>query len=61
MAHVDMTIRGHAMRIPTPGYLSDPQLLAVRAHRSRLHFAHSDMSGYSVFEEASYWGIEAAK
>ena len=36
-------------------------LLALRRHRSRLHFAHSDLSGYSVFEEAVYWGVEAAK
>jgi twin-arginine translocation pathway signal len=58
---VEISIRAHAMRIPLPGYLDDPQLAAVRAHRSRLHFAHSDMSGYSVFEEAAYWGVEAAR
>ena len=58
---VDIGIRAHAMRIPRPGYLDDAQLAAVRAHRSRLHFAHSDLSGYSVFEEAAFWGGEAAR
>ena len=58
---VDIGIRAHAMRIPRPGYLDDAQLAAVRAHRSRLHFAHSDLSGYSVFEEAAFWGVEAAQ
>ena len=58
---VDIGIRAHAMRIPRPGYLDDAQLAAVRAHRSRLHFAHSDLSGYSVFEEAAFWGVEAAR
>lgn len=58
---VDITVRAHAMRIPLPGYLDDAQLRALRAHRSRLHFAHSDLSGYSVFEEAAYWGITAAR
>lgn len=58
---VDINIRAHAMRIPRPGYLDDAQLAAVRAHRSRLLFAHSDLGGYSVFEEAAFWGVEAAR
>lgn len=59
--HVDITVRGHAMSVPKVGYLSDPHLLQLRQHQSRLYFAHSDLSGYSVFEEAAYWGVEAAK
>lgn len=58
---VDIMVRGHAMSVPQVGYLSRHSLLKLRAHHSRLVFAHSDLSGYSVFEEASYWGIEAAK
>ena len=58
---VDIGIRAHAMRIPRPGYLDDAQLAAVRTHRSRLHFAHSDLSGYSVFEEAAFWGVKVAQ
>ena len=56
-----LTLRGHAMAVPQPGYLSNPGLLALRNHHSRLHFAHSDLSGFSIFEEASYWGMQAAE
>lgn len=59
--HADITLRAHAMSIPRPGYLSSPALHALRRHDSAVVFAHSDLSGYSVFEEAAYWGIEAAK
>jgi hypothetical protein len=55
-----LTLRGHAMAVPQPGYLSNQGLLALRNHHSRLHFAHSDLSGFSIFEEASYWGMQAA-
>lgn len=56
---VHLTLRGHAMSIPHPGYLD--RLATLRAHHSRLTFAHTDMSGYSVFEEAVYWGAQAAR
>lgn len=59
--NVDITVRAHAMSVPKIGYLSRPDLLSLRQHRSRLLFAHSDLSGYSVFEEAVYWGVAAAK
>lgn len=59
--HVDITLRGHAMSIPRPGYLSAPLTGRLRQHRSNLLFAHSDLSSYSVFEEAVYWGVEAAR
>lgn len=59
--HVDISVRAHAMAVPKVGYLSDETLLALRQHSSKLLFAHSDLSGYSVFEEAAYWGIQAAK
>ena len=61
VAHIGITIRAHAMSVPSAGYLTQPTLLALRRHQSRLHFAHSDLSGYSVFEEAAWWGVEAAK
>ena len=61
VAHVDMSVRGHAMSVPKVGYLTDNKLLKLRQHHSRLLFAHSDLSSYSVFEEAVYWGVEAAK
>ncbi|MDO9438849.1 NAD(P)-binding protein [Hydrogenophaga sp.] len=60
----ELTVHGHAMAVPTMGFLQEP--LARRARESSaahggIVFAHSDLSGYSVFEEASYWGIRAAR
>ena len=43
---------GHAMSIPVPGTRSDPARTALRQARGRLRFAHADLAGYSVFEEA---------
>ena len=60
LTDVNITVRGHAMASPHPGYLSNQGLLALREGGSRLLFAHSDLSGYSVFEEAAWWGYQAA-
>ncbi|WP_373740289.1 FAD-dependent oxidoreductase [Neisseria sp.] len=59
--HVDITVRGHGMAVPKAGYLSDKVLEKLRNRLDGLLFAHSDLSGYSVFEEALYWGVEAAR
>lgn len=56
-----LTLRGHAMAVPQPGYLSNQGLQALRTNSSRLQFAHSDLSGFSIFEEACYWGKQAAE
>lgn len=61
MRAVELTLRGHAMAIPRPGYLDNPGLRALRAADGRILFAHGDLSGYSVFEEAAWWGDQAAK
>ena len=58
---VVITVRGHAMATPTPGSLANPGLAALREADGRLLFAHSDLSGYSVFEEAVWWGDRAAR
>ena len=61
----ELTVHGHAMAIPSPGFLGNA--VVQRARRSlddpaaTLLFAHSDLSGYSVFEEAAYWGTQAAR
>lgn len=60
----ELTVHGHAMATPCPGFLSDKVIARARAHNNDkrgLSFAHSDLSGYSVFEEASYWGVQAAQ
>lgn len=58
--HTDIAVRAHAMATPVPGFLDNPALAALRRHSSRLVFAHSDLSGYSVFEEACWHGVQAA-
>ena len=51
-----ITLRAHAMAVPSPGYLANPGLRALREADGPLQFAHADLSGYSVFEEAAWWG-----
>lgn len=57
---IDITIRGHAMASPLCGFLSNNGVTALRAADDKILFAHSDLSGYSVFEEAAWWGYQAA-
>ena len=54
---VDITVRGHGMAIPTPGFLARR---ALRNTDGPLYFAHADLSGMSLFEEAAWWGYQAA-
>jgi monoamine oxidase len=51
---------GHAMSIPTPGLRGSKALAALNEARGRVVFAHADLAGYSVFEEAYTAGVEAA-
>jgi hypothetical protein len=54
LAQIDLTRHGHAMSIPAPGVRGSAALtaLAEAGGTPRLHWAHSDLAGYSVFEEA---------
>ncbi|MFO1218396.1 MAG: FAD-dependent oxidoreductase [Burkholderiaceae bacterium] len=56
---VDLMRHGHAMSIPVPGLRSHAALPALAALRGPLAFAHADLSGYSVFEEAFAHGTRA--
>ncbi len=58
---VDITLRGHAMASPAPGTLANEGLRALRESDGRILHAHADLSGYSVFEEAAWWGWRAAE
>jgi len=49
------------MATPVPGSLGNAGLAALRAADGPVLFAHSDLSGYSVFEEAVWWGEQAAR
>ncbi len=63
LKQVDLMRYGHAMSVPVPGLRSSAALRALAApnvtNHARIHFAHSDLSAYSVFEEALYQGTRA--
>ena len=52
LLQADLFRHGHAMAIPTPGLRGGAALAAVPECARRVSFAHADLSGYSVFEEA---------
>lgn len=58
---MDLMRYGHAMSIPAPGIRGHAALAALGAPQGRLHFAHSDLSAYSVLEEAFTHGVRAAR
>jgi predicted NAD/FAD-dependent oxidoreductase len=57
---MDLMRWGHGMVMPVPGLRSHPALQALWRTQGRIHFAHSDLSAYSVFEEAHAHGVRAA-
>ncbi|MDQ6683703.1 MAG: FAD-dependent oxidoreductase, partial [Pseudomonadota bacterium] len=61
LERVDLMRYGHAMSVPTPGRRSSPALRALAEDEGRVQFAHSDLSAYSVFEEALYHGMRAGR
>lgn len=61
VSRIDIFRFGHAMRRPHPGRLWDGRREALaNARLGRLHLAHSDLSGLSLFEEAFAQGQAAA-
>jgi hypothetical protein len=61
VSRVDIMRFGHAMVRPTPGLLSNPVWRALQDGQDRLFYAHSDLSGLPLFEEAQYRGVLAAE
>jgi hypothetical protein len=60
--HADLWVWGHGMIAPRPGFVWGKQKqLAAMPIGNKIFFAHSDLSGISIFEEAFYQGIRAAK
>jgi protoporphyrinogen oxidase len=51
----------HAMAQPRPGFLTSAVRRQLGQLSARLHFAHADASGFSIFEEANYRGVSAAE
>jgi hypothetical protein len=58
--NVDVYLWGHAMVRPRPGFLWSEALAASARPLGRLRFAHTDLSGMALFEEAQHWGVRAA-
>jgi hypothetical protein len=62
VAHIDIMRIGHAMARPSPGIpVLRRKRAMVEAGRQHLSSRNSDLSGFSIFEEAQYRGVEAAR
>jgi NAD(P)-binding Rossmann-like domain len=61
VAHIDIMRIGHAMARPSPGFLFSEARERWSKPAGHIFFANSDLSGFSIFEEAQYRGVEAAK
>ena len=58
---IDVFRNGHAMIRPLPGVISAAGRAALAQGWGRVQFAHADVSGLSLFEEANYQGVRAAQ
>jgi len=59
--NIDVRVWGHAMIRPTPGFIWGDARREACAHRPPVFFAHSDLSGISIFEEAYCRGHDAGE
>jgi hypothetical protein len=57
---LDVMRWGHAMISPRPNFLWNGSRTEAAAPFRNIHFAHSDLSGMALFEEAFYQGLRAA-
>ncbi len=60
VSRIDIMRHGHAMVRPRVGFLSSDERRRAAAARGPVFFAHSDLSGISIIEEAQYRGVTAA-
>jgi hypothetical protein len=60
VSRIDILRMGHAMIRPTVGFLSRASRQRLATAQDGLSFAHSDVSGLSLFEEAHEGGVRAA-
>lgn len=55
---INIHLLGHGMISPMPGFIfSEAKIKASQPIENKIFFAHSDLSGVSVFEEAFHQGI----
>jgi len=57
---LDVMRWGHAMIRPRPGFVWGGARAAAQKPYRSIHFAHTDLSGVPLFEEAFYHGLRAA-
>jgi monoamine oxidase len=58
---LDVHRHGHAMIRPLTGVITSAGRAALAQGWGRVQFAHADLSGLSLFEEANYQGVRAAE
>jgi hypothetical protein len=58
---IDLRLWGHGMIRPRPGFIWGDARKQALAQRPPLFFAHSDLAGISIFEEAYTYGVNAAR
>jgi glycine/D-amino acid oxidase-like deaminating enzyme len=61
VTNIDVMLWGHAMARPVPGFVWGAARREAARPLGPIRFAHSDLSGLSIFEEAQYWGVLAAE
>ena len=61
VSRIDIMRMGHAMVRPTPGFIFSESRTRWSNPQGRIYFANSDLSGFSIFEEAQYRGVKAAE
>jgi monoamine oxidase len=59
--NIDVWVWGHGMIRPVPGFIWGEARQKMQQPHGRIVFAHSDMSGISIFEEAFTRGTQAAE
>jgi monoamine oxidase len=61
MEELNVQLWGHAMAQPLPGMIhGDVRQRLSASINNRIHFAHTDLAGVSLFEEGFYQGLNAA-
>ena len=58
---IDVWRWGHAMVRPEVGFVWGEGPRRARQSLGRVHFAHTDLSGVALFEEAHFHGVRAAE
>ena len=60
VSRIDIMRMGHAMARPKPGAIFSEDRRNLKKGVGHILFANSDLSGFSIFEEAQYRGVVAA-